>query len=261
VQWSDQGRARSFGSVAEDYDRFRPTYPAALIDDLVGGGTPVVLDIGCGTGKASELFAARGCRVLGVEPDARMAGVARRKGIEVEVSPFESWEIGGRRFDLAVSAQAWHWMDPDAAPVKAADALAPGGRLALFWNIGRHDPEVRAALKTAYDREAPSLADHTTALGILPDEGEGRVDQLMRSGCFEAPEVRSYPWDATYSRDAWLDYIGTVSDHLRLPAEQREALLRALATVIDGLGGSLTFHFTCALVLATRRQRVLLRDR
>lgn len=254
MQWTDQARARSFGSVAEDYDRARPTYPAALIDDLVAGATPAVLDIGCGTGKASELFAARGCRVLGVEPDPRMAGVARRKGIEVEVSPFESWDTAGRRFDLAVSAQAWHWMDPDAAPVKAAEALMPGGRLALFWNIGRHDAKVRDVLKAVYDREAPSLADHTTALGILPDEGEGRIDQLLRSGRFEAPEARAYPWDATYSRDAWLDYLGTISDHLRLPPDQRETLLRAIAAVIDDLGGSVTFHFTCALVLATRRQ-------
>ena len=172
---SDRDRARSFGSVAEDYDRARPTYPGELIDDLVAGGTPSVLDIGCGTGKAAELFIARGCSVVGVEADSRMADVARRKGIAVEVSDFERWDARDRRFDLVVAAQAWHWMDPDVAPAKAADTLWPGGRLALFWNIGRHDPDVRAALTIVYEHEAPTLAGATSALGMLPDEREGRL--------------------------------------------------------------------------------------
>ena len=249
---SDRDRARSFGSVAEDYDRARPTYPGELIDDLVAGGTPSVLDIGCGTGKAAELFIARGCSVVGVEADSRMADVARRKGIAVEVSDFESWDARDRRFDLVVSAQAWHWMDPDVAPAKAADTLWPGGRLALFWNIGRHDPDVRAALTIVYEHEAPTLAGATSALGMLPDEREGRLAELARSGRFEGPELRAYTWDASYSRDAWLAFLRTHSDHLHLPAEQRESVLRGVAGVIDSLGGRLIFHFTTVLVLTAR---------
>ena len=204
------------------------------------------------SGKASELFFARGCPVLGVEADPRMAEVAGRKGIEVEVSEFERWDARGRSFDLAISAQAWHWLDPEVAPVRAADALRPGGRLALFWNIGRHDPDVRAALTAVYEREAPSLAGETSALGMLPDEREGRLGQLARSGRFEATELRAYTWDATYSRDAWLEFLRTHSDHLQLPTGQRESLLRGVAGVIDRLGGTLIFHFTTVLVLTAR---------
>ena len=180
-----------------------------------------------------------------------MAEVARRKGIVVEVSEFERWDVRGRRFHLAVSAQAWHWMDPKIAPVRAADALLSGGRLALFWNIGHHDADVRAALTVVYEREVPFIAGETSALGLVPEERQGRIEQLVRSGRFEAPELRGYPWDATYSRDEWLDYLGTHSDHLQLPAAQRQSLLRAVGGVIDGQGGSLTFHFTTVLLLAT----------
>jgi trans-aconitate methyltransferase len=81
-----------FGEVAEQYDRSRPTYPDAMVDDLVAPGVTRVLDVGCGTGIAARLFVARGCRVVGVEADARMAEVARGHGIDVDVSPFETWE-------------------------------------------------------------------------------------------------------------------------------------------------------------------------
>ncbi len=86
-----------FGQDAVRYDRARPSYPTALIDDLVSDEPGRVLDVGCGTGKAARLFAARGCQVLGVEPDDRMAAVARSYGIPVEVATFEAWDPAGRR--------------------------------------------------------------------------------------------------------------------------------------------------------------------
>src|SRR5207248_523841 len=83
--------------------------------------------VGCGTGIASRPFQDRGCRVTGVEPDERMAAVARRHGLAVEVSRFEDWDPAGRRFDLVVSAQAWHWVDPARGAAQAERALRSGG--------------------------------------------------------------------------------------------------------------------------------------
>jgi SAM-dependent methyltransferase len=78
-------RAESFGQVAQEYDRYRPSYPAALIDVLAALRPHAVLDVGCGTGKAASLLVERGLSVLGVEIDPQMAAVARGHGIEVEV--------------------------------------------------------------------------------------------------------------------------------------------------------------------------------
>src|SRR5581483_5420759 len=107
--------AESFGTDAERYDRTRPRYPDALVDRVVAGSPgPDVLDVGCGTGIAARQFRAAGCRVLGVEVDARMAELARRSGLEVEVGSFETWDPAGRTFDAVIAAQAWHWVDPVA---------------------------------------------------------------------------------------------------------------------------------------------------
>ena len=132
----DRERALSFGGEAALYDRVRPSYPEALIEDLMALKPERALDVGCGTGKVARLLVARGCDVLGVEPDPRMADVARSRGIAVEVASFEAWDPAGRRFALLVSGQAWHWVDPAQGAAKAADVLHPGGHLAAF-KIGR----------------------------------------------------------------------------------------------------------------------------
>src|SRR5579871_3495605 len=75
--------AEGFGADADRYDRARPSYPADLIDRIVAASPGRdVLDVGCGTGIAARLLQAAGCRVLGVDPDPRMASVARQAGLE-----------------------------------------------------------------------------------------------------------------------------------------------------------------------------------
>jgi SAM-dependent methyltransferase len=85
--------AESFGIDPERYDRTRPSYPGGLVDRIVAASSGRdVLDVGCGTGIAARQFQAAGCRVLGVDPDGRLAEFARRRGVEVEVSTFEVWD-------------------------------------------------------------------------------------------------------------------------------------------------------------------------
>ena len=94
----ERDRAESFGSAAERYDRYRPGYPSALIDELMSLNPATALDVGCGTGKVALSLMGRGLPVLGVEPDARMAEVAQRNNVPVEVASFESWESAGRSY-------------------------------------------------------------------------------------------------------------------------------------------------------------------
>src|SRR5580698_1133002 len=116
--------AESFGVDAERYDRTRPRYPDALVERIVAASPgPDILDVGCGTGIEARQFQAVGGKVLGVEPDARMADFARRSGVGVEVATFEGWDAAGREFDAVVAGTAWHWVDPVAGAAKAARVL------------------------------------------------------------------------------------------------------------------------------------------
>ena len=137
-----------FGEVAEQYDRHRPAYPDALVDDLVElaglEADALVLEVGAGTGKATSMFAARGIRVLAVEPSAEMAAVARRvcagyREVRIEQADFERWDPAGREFALMFAAQAWHWVEPAVGFAKAASVLRPGGVLGGVLELGGLD--------------------------------------------------------------------------------------------------------------------------
>ena len=246
---TDRARAESFGAVARDYDRFRPSYPAELIRDLVApAAAPApqrALDIGCGTGKVAVALRAAGLSVLGVEIDPQMAEVARGHGVPVEVSDFEGWDDAGRRFDLITCGQAWHWIDPHRGAAKAARLLRPGGTLALFWNYDDLDEDVQGSLDEIYARHAPELARDRQ-----PRRDETPHLDALRIPAFAEVRTRRYRWETVYRTAEWVGRAATHSDHIGLPAEQRDRLLAEVTAEIDRRGGALAAHFGTYTILA-----------
>jgi len=249
----DRARAQSFGAEAERYDRMRPRYPAALVDHLLAGGPARVLDVGCGTGIAGLAFRARGAQVLGVEPDERMARVARGHGLEVEVARFESWRPRGRRFELVISGQAWHWIDPLAGAARAAEALAPGGRVGAFWNFGRPQSQLREQIAAVYARLEPGLEGYSVLLGARDERLAITREALAASGRFLPVQQRAWEWTRRYTTREWLEQLLTHSDHHALAPARRAALVGALGEVVDAAGGTLELAYSTELVTAALR--------
>lgn len=248
-------RARTFGEDAARYARARPGYPPEIAEELGAAPGLRVLDVGCGTGKAGALFAARGCDVLGLEPDARMAAVARDAGLPVEVATFEEWEDGGRRFSLLIAGQAWHWIDPRRGAAKAATLLVPGGHLAPFWNFRRPlTGTLGATLEACYARLAPELLDGSVQRGASV-AGERAIEPHIAAmdelGAFAHPEVRRYAWTTHYSAAAWRELLGTQSDHRLVEPERRRALFDAVEAAVAEVGTLEVTYDT--VVIAARR--------
>jgi SAM-dependent methyltransferase len=249
--------AESFGVDAERYDRTRPRYPDALVERIIAAspGTDI-LDVGCGTGIEARQFQAAGSKVLGVEPDARMADFARRTGLEVEVATFETWDAAGREFDAVVAGTAWHWVDPVAGAAKAAQVLRPGGRLAPFHHVFQPPLEVTEALAEVYRRVAPD-----SPFGGRPVrsalEGYQRLfvkiaDGIREVGGFSEPEQWRFDWERSYTRDQWLEQMPTFGTLTQLRPDQLAEVLAGVGSAIDAMGGSLTMGYTTVVVTAAR---------
>lgn len=255
-----------FGEVPELYDRVRPGYSDALVEDVLAFGrlqarSCRALEVGAGTGKATVAFARNGVHVHAVEPDPGMVAVARRNcepypHVEIEEVSFEDWDVQERTFDLVFSAQAWHWVRPEVRCARAADALVPGGCLALFWHRVRwlEDDPVRLEMDACYREHAPAL--HAREPGF-PGLAATKVTEDARAQLKSCPEftdvtVHEHPWEQTFDAAGYVERLQTQSDHRLLPSEQLERLLDAVNDVVVAHGGSVTVPHSTLLVLGRR---------
>lgn len=138
---SDRGaRARSFETVAGEYERWRPEYPEAALRwaterlELAPGAR--VLDVGAGTGKLTRGLVAAGFDAVAVEPGAGMLEQLRRAvpAAEAHEAPAEELPLPDASVDAAFAGQAYHWFDRERALPELHRVLRPAGGLALLWN-------------------------------------------------------------------------------------------------------------------------------
>ena len=235
----------TFDEAASLYDEVRPGYPDRLFDDIVSlsripaGGR--ILEIGCGTGQATAPFARCGYRILCVELGENLAAVARRNlegypNAEVRTGAFEEFSSQEEVFDLAISATAFHWLDPAVAYPMVARALRDGGSLALFWNVHVHSNASEGffeATQEIYAREAREIWDHRYEGPPRQEEIPDRTKEIEGSGCFGAVTRRNYRWDETYDAEGYIRVLSTYSGHRSLDDASRENLFRSISDLIE----------------------------
>src|SRR5262245_12535997 len=252
-----EARRRTFDEVAELYDRHRPGYPKELVDDIVWlSGLSAhghILEIGCGPGKATVLFAPRGYRMTCLEPGIRLAEIARRNvakfpDVRIVTSTFEDWQPDRSNIALVIAAQSFHFVDPGPGLQKVARCLGAGGAVAIFGNQPQDDAtEVQARVQEAYALHAPELKP-------LRDEPP-LEDQIDATGLFETVVKARYLWRESYSASSYVGLMETQSNHRLLPAERRSKLLEAIRGAIESSGGMITIDYVTQLHLAHLRRR------
>ncbi|MET9265083.1 class I SAM-dependent methyltransferase [Amycolatopsis sp. NPDC004079] len=231
-------RALSFGSVAAAYERFRPGYPAELVEKVLDyAGAPVVdaLEIGAGTGKMTRVFAARGIAVTATDPDPAMlaelrehvpADVVTREGALEDLRP-------DRQYGLVYSAAALHWTEPAGRWPRIAALLAPGGVFASFGGpVEPADPAVRKAIEEA---QAPFLetAQFPSPDGTPPEnELQWPGTELEQSELFADVRQVVVQQRMTLSADELVGLLSTVSAYLILPTSVREQVFRRIRRVV-----------------------------
>lgn len=262
-------RGLLFDTIAEDYDRVRPTYPAALVDRACAG-LPVgarVLEIGCGTGKLTRELAHRGFRLEAVEPGPAMMEVARRSvedAVTFHLGRFEDVELPEDAYDAAFSATAFHWVDPAVGWSKVARLLRPGGIFALLAHLAGNtspvDTQIRDAWLQLGDEHWPQRSIEELLEGAEARRGD--VSEVWAWLCrrdlaapgtdrlFGEATIETEAHDVDETADEVLAHMRTSSAFLGLAPDRREWLEGRYREIIDAAGG---YRNTIYAVLVTAR--------
>jgi SAM-dependent methyltransferase len=135
-----------FSNRVDNYIKYRPTYPAAIIDLLraeCGLTTDTVIaDIGSGTGILTELFLQHGNTVFGVEPNDAMRAAGEHvlqnyQRFTSIAATAEATTLADGSIDMITAGQAFHWFDAGRTRAEWIRILKPGGWVVLIWNVRR----------------------------------------------------------------------------------------------------------------------------
>ncbi|GEP33446.1 putative methyltransferase [Nocardioides szechwanensis] len=215
--------ARSFGSVADIYDRGRPAYPREAAAWATADEPLTVLELGAGTGKLTEQLVALGHDVHATEPDAAMLDVLKTRLPDVRTSLTGAEDIpaSDSSYDVVVVAQAFHWFDHERALPEIARVLKPGGHLAVIWN--------------ARDERIPWVKKLGRIIGSAPRERDS-AGVLAASKHFAEAAEESFKCWQTVDQHSILDLVRSRSDVIALPEEERAAKLDAVAALYRDYG-------------------------
>jgi SAM-dependent methyltransferase len=249
---------RQFDQLAGSYDSARMSYPAPLFDDMFDyAGFPTVrriLEIGCGSGQATRAVASRGIPLVCVEPGRNLADIARQNlahfnHVRVVCSSFEEWILEPEPFDLVFSANAIHWVNRKMRARKTAQALRPGGTLAIF----RSTP-LRS--HSAIERDIDAAMGGVAATEDEPDELPKESD-FRESGYFEGLSKHRYEGFQIYDAGTYADLLSTLQRYHRIPPELRTAYIRKVSDIIRENGGTIRVNYVTHLLLARKKHQRL----
>ncbi len=278
----ERSYGKVFDQVAQEYDRHRPTYPALLLDHAcevaaLGPGDRV-LEIGCGTGQLTRDLLARGLRVSAIEPGARLIALARQNigdigDVEFVNARFEDAPLSREHFHAVFSASAIHWIDPDLGWRKAAEALVPGGTLALVQYFGLNEPRSagdQQALLSTIAKIAPELAASWPSYRELEamfagvHERRGNISdvwawlggyEVARNYAvrlFDDAQIAAVPRLVEHTADELGALLGTMSFWSRLARQQREAIEHENRVLYGRLGRPIRSSILACVVTARR---------
>ncbi|WP_374575209.1 class I SAM-dependent methyltransferase [Phenylobacterium sp.] len=251
----------TFDTVAELYADVRPGYPHALIADLArtAGLLPGdrILEVGCGAGQATRDLAMLAGSVLALDPGGALIAQARRRvdglgDVAFEAVSFENWTMRPGVFRLVASAQAWHWVDPNVAYERAAEALAPDGWLAIFGHVPLPPgPKFLGVFEAVFREVAPELWGRPTPETWYRPEGP-IAGLVARSALFGPVLRRGYGWSQELDAAGYIALCGTKSYFNVLEPDRRARLFAALAQAIDERGGRIEVGYETWLHMAQK---------
>lgn len=241
-------RGLKFGSVAEQYDEFRPGPPAsaaALFGDVSGRD---VLEVAAGTGQWTRFLLELGAVVTVVEPDDDMRAVLVRRSPSVHAiqGAAENLPVDDCSFDTVLVSSAWHWFEQPDATNEMARVLRDRGRLAVLWN--------------GFSRDVPWIASLAELRERPHDEGKrprGWSAEFSTDSPFDIERQVAFDWEWTRTVEEMISLFGTYSGAIIQSDDDRHAMQAELRRRLEpiSVNGVVQVPMTVRGTTATRRAR------
>lgn len=247
-----------FDRIPEQFDQWRPRYCDELFVDLIEYADlkpgKTVLEIGPGTGQATEPVLKTGCSYLAIELGENFTEFMKKKfgsyeNFHIVNADFESYDFKNNQFDLVYSAAAFQWIPENIGYPKAYDILKNNGAFAMFMmrpdiqpGGGYTDEPLYTKIQEVYSRFFHPEVEYKCRLDYDARDKYGFVG-LKR---------REYFKTRTYSADDYVSLIATHSDHITLKEPYRTNFYEGIRAVIQDAGNQITLYDKITMYLAKK---------
>ncbi len=249
-----------FNQAAEFYDKYRPGYPEKIIDALISvtGITEGsdLLEIGCGSGKATEQLIGNDFDILGIDPGEDLVRIGnerfKNENVNFVKGRFEEYDFGQKKFDVIYAAQSFHWVPQPIGYQKCADVLKDNGYLALFWNMYVLTDKDTDKELLEISKRYGGIADFLTEA-----EYESRIDsivsQIVGSELFEMPTIIRKFWKQNYTADDFYGFALTGNRFMQNSDEDKQKAYNDIVALAEKNGGIIERPYLCMLYIAKKK--------
>ena len=244
-----------FDTIPEQFDRYRPKYSKELFDALISyagiGPGKDVLELGPGTGQATDPILATGCNYHAIELGEHLYAKMREKygkfpNFEIVNDDFITHDFGAQKFDMIYSAATIQWIPEEIAFSKCFSLLKPGGTLAMMMTVGDYktpDETLYRNIQKVYDAYfKPETSYMHGRFGYLNAPSYG----------FTEVEKREFHGTRVFTTEEYLAFCGTHCDHIVLPEPWKSSFYDGLRKAVEEGGDRVQFNDTYVLYLTKK---------
>ena len=221
-----------------------------------------LLEIGTGSGIATEQIAKLGANIVTVEPGDNLVKVAQNNlsqysNIQFICNTFENCEFNDENFDVILSATTFHWLEKESKYYDCYKYLKDNGFLVLFWNsFCRENTEIMKQIDEVYARNLSDTYEKKADVnsGVL-DKVVKREQELIENELFYISVLKRYKTEYHYNFDSYVALLNTYPKIIKLDSKTREKFLAEIKNVIERNGNSITIPILTSLYILRKRNQ------
>lgn len=244
-----------FDTIPEQFDRYRPRYSPELFAELIAyagiGPGKSVLELGPGTGQATDPILSTGCDYNAIELGENLFTMMVHKyggypNFHIVNDDFITHDFGDQKFDMIYSAATIQWIPEEIAFAKTFELLKPGGTLAMMLTKGDYktpDEQLYRRIQQVYAKYFKPETEYK--------HGAFRYTNAPNYGYINF-EKREFYGQRVFTAEEYVAFSGTHCDHITIPEPYKSKLFQGLKETVLDAGNKIVFHDTYLLFLTQK---------